>query len=207
MSFDEIAKLLVKDLVKEEITFEKLKIILENTEQGHYFFKKWIGDRHNFQKLKDNLAFNGHISDSKRGWLDNHSFPVTLEILNKVIAPGGEVSVHSFGGKKRDLLVYYALCPELENFVTLIAWIDTKSSEKAWIAISDLISDKDDKRVLQFSNKCGILLPNRIHPSHDQNSTLVTKEFYESLYDWRFAHYLFDDAKTILFVRHKKDFC
>ena len=199
MSFDEIAKLLVKDFVKEEISFEKLQSLLENVDQGHYFFKKWMGDRKNFQKLKNNSAFNGHISDSVgRKWLENHCFPVTLEILNKVIAPGGEVSVHSFGGKKRDLLVYYALCPELENFVTLICWIDTKSSEKAWVAISDLISNKDDKRVLQFSNKCGILLPNRIHPSHDKNPTLVTKEFYESLYDWRFAHYLFDDSKTIV---------
>ena len=26
----------------------------------------------------------------------------------------------------------------------------------------------------------------------------MSKEYYESLYDWRFAHYLFDDAKTIV---------
>jgi len=108
MNFDEIAKLLVKDFVKEEISFEKLQSLLENVDQGHYFFKKWMGDRKNFQKLKNNSAFNGHISDSVgRKWLENHCFPVTLEILNKVIAPGGEVSVHSFGGKKRDLLVYF----------------------------------------------------------------------------------------------------
>ena len=116
----------------------------------------------------------------------------------KVLIPGGEVSIHSFGGKKRDLLVYYALCPELENFVSLIAWIDTKSSENAWVAICNLISEKNNQKVLQFSNKCGILLPNTIHPNHDQHSTLVTKELYESLYDWRFAHYLFDDGKTIV---------
>jgi len=198
MSFDEIAKLLVKDLTKEEISFEKLDKILEKTEQGHSFFKHWIRDRRNFQKLKVNPVFHGHIVDSKRGWMESHDFPITLEILNKVLTPGGEVAIHAFGGEKRDLLVYYALCPELENFVTLIVWVDTKSSMNAWKHIADLVTEKDNQKVLQFSKKCGILLPNRIHPSHDQDSTLVTKEFYESLYDWRFAHYLFDDGKTIL---------
>ncbi len=198
MSFDEIAKLLVKDLVKKEISFEKLEKILENTEQGHSFFKHWIKDRKNFQKLKTNPVFHGHITDSKWGWFEFHDFPLTLEILNKVLTPGGEVAIRGFGGEKKDLLVYYALCPELENFVSLIVWIDTKSSMNAWIKISDLVTKKDDQRVLQFSNKCGILLPNRIHPSHDQEATLVSKEFYQSLYDWRFAHYLFDDGKTIV---------
>lgn len=198
MSFDEIAKSLVKDLAKEEISFEKLEKILKNTEQGHSFFKHWVKDRMNFQKLKVNPIFHGHIFDSKRGWLESHDFPITLEILNKVLTPGGEVVIHGFGGEKRDLLVYYALCPELENFVSLIVWIDTNSSMNAWKNIADLVTKKEDQRVLQFSNKCGILLPNKIHPSHDQEATLVTKEFYESLYDWRFAHYLFDDGKTII---------
>lgn len=198
MSFDEIAKLLVKDLTKKEITFEKLDKILENTEQGHSFFKHWIKDRRNFQNLKTNPVFHGHVIDSKSGRLEFHDFNITLEILNKVLTPGGEVAIHSLGGKKRDLLVYYALCPELENFVTLIVWVDTKSSMNAWKQIADLVTEKDNQKVLQFSNKCGILLPNRINPSHDQDATLVTKEFFESLYDWRFAHYLFDDGKTIL---------
>jgi len=198
MSFDEIADLLVKDLVKKEISFEELDKILEKTEQGHSFFKHWIKDRRNFQELKSNPVFHGHITDSKWGWLESHNFNITLEILNKVLTPGGEVAIQAFGGKKKDLLVYYALCPELENFVSLIVWIDTKSSMNAWKKIADLVTEKDNQKVLQFSNKCGILLPNRIHPSHDQDATLVTKEFYESLYDWRFAHYLFDDGKTII---------
>ena len=198
MSFDEIAELLIKDLVKKEITFEELDKILEKTEQGHSFFKHWIKDRRNFQKLKTNPVFHGRITDSKWGWLESHNFNITLEILNKVLTPGGEVAIPAVGGEKKDLLVYYALCPELENFVSLIVWIDTKSSMNAWKKIADLVTEKDNQKVLQFSNKCGILLPNKIHPSHDQDATLVTKEFYESLYDWRFAHYLFDDGKTII---------
>lgn len=198
MSFNEIANLLVKDLVKEEISFEKLEKILEDIDQGHSFFKHWIKDRQNFQKLKANSDFHGHITDSNWGWLENHTFPITLEILNKVLTPGGEVAIRSFGGEKRDLLVYHAICPELENFISLIVWVDTKSSMNAWMQISDLVAKKDDQRVLQFSHKYGILLPNRIHPSHDQESTLVSKDFYKSLYDWRFTPYLFDDAKTIV---------
>lgn len=198
MSFDEIANLLVKDLTKDEISFEKLEKILKTTDQGHLFFKIWLKDRQIFQNLKMNPVFHGHISDSKKGWFDDHDFPITLEILNRVLTPGGEVIIHSFGGEKRDLLVYHALCPELENFVTLIVWIDTQSSMNAWKQISELVSEKDNQKVLQFSNKCGILLPNRIHPSHDQESSLVTKEFYEALYDWRIAHYLFDDGKSII---------
>lgn len=198
MSFDEIAKLLVKDLVKEKISFEKLEGILENMEQGHSFFKHWIGDRRNFQKLKSNPVFHGHITDSNWGWFESHDFPITLEILNKVLTPGGEVSIHAAGGEKKDLLVYYALCPELENFVSLIVWIDSKSSMNVWEKISNLVIEKDNQKVLQFSKKCGILLPNKIHPSHDQDASLVTKEFFESLYDWRFAHYIFDDGVSII---------
>lgn len=198
MSFDEIANKLIKDFGKEEISIQKLDELLKNSEHGHQFLKSLILDRAKFQKLKEIPTFHGHISDSKRGWWESHDFPITLEILNKVLTPGGEVAIRSFGGKKKDLLVYYALCPELENFTSLIIWIDTKSSMNVWKNISDLVTQKDNQSVLQFSQKCGILLPNRIHPSHDQTSTLVTKELYESLYDWRFAHYLFDDGRTII---------
>ena len=198
MNFDETARLLVKDLTKEDVSFEKLEKILEKIEQGHMFFKYWVKDRRDFQKLKANPIFHGHIHDNSKGWMSSHNFPVTLEILNKVLVPGGKVTVPGFWNEKRVLLMYYALCPELENFVSLIVWIDTNSSKNAWVKIAELVEKKEDQRVLKFSEKCGIFLPNRIHPSYDKDAALVTNKLYKSLYEWQFAYYLFDDGKTII---------
>lgn len=191
-------KSLVKDFDKKEFSLEQLNKILDKLEEGHSFIKQWRRDKKNFLFLKTNPVFHGCINEDKRGWVTFHNFPITLEILNKEITPGGEVVIHSFGGEKKDLLVYHALCPELENFVSLIVWIDTKSSMQAWKHIVELIGLEDEKKTLQFSPKCGIELPNTIHPSNDMDSKLVTKDLYESLYDWKFAHYLYDDGRSIM---------
>lgn len=198
MSLNEIIKKIVKDFDKELPSQEKLERIFESIDQGHLFIQSLIRDRNNFERLKRGQIFDGHIDNDKRGWLSSHIFPITLEILNKEKVPGGAVTIPSMGGEKADLLVYHALCPELENFVSLIVWLNSQSSKNAWNQILELIRTQEDDRVLQFSEKCGIELPNKIHPSSDRDSKLVDKTLYESLYDWRFAYYLFDDGKTIM---------
>jgi hypothetical protein len=198
LNLNEIIKKIVKDFDKIPVSQEELDKILEQTPQGHQFILSLIYDKKNFERLKQGKIFDNHINADKRGWLYSHNFPITLEILNKEKVPGRSVVIPSMGGSKADLLVYYALCPELENFISLIVWLNSQSSKNAWDQILDLISQKTNSKVLQFSEKCGIELPNMIHPSGDRDSVLVEKTLYESVYDWKFCYYLFDDGKTII---------
>lgn len=198
MSLNDITKKIVKDFDKVPPTEKQLEKIFESLDSGHFFIRSIFRDKNNFKRLQYGTIFGGEIDNDKRGWLSNHNFPITLEIMNREKVPGGAVNIQNMGGKEADLLVYHALCPELENFVSLIVWLNSKSSKNAWNQILELISSQKNEKVLQFSEKCGIVLPNTIHPSNDRDSKLVDKTLYESLYDWRFAHYLFDDGKTIM---------
>ncbi len=197
MSFNEILKKLDKEFDEELFSNANLTKILDQINEGHMYIIRLFKDKNNYERLKHGRIFDGHIINDKRGWLSAHSFPITLEILNKERIPGHAVHIPSMGGSKSDLLVYHAISPELENFVSLVVWLNSKSSKNAWNKILELIEKQDNSKVLQFSEKCGIELPNTIHPGHDQNSKLVEKANYDSLYDWRFSYYLFDDGFTI----------
>ena len=196
MSLNETMKKLVKDFDKESISDEKIKKILDSLDEGHKFIIKLIQDKKNFETLRTGKIFDRNIDNNKKGYLSSHNFPITLEILNRELLPGGKVHVPVMGSEA-PRLVYHAVCPELENFTSLIIWLYSKSSKIAWNHIADLV-EEDETKVLQFSEKCGIELPNIIHPNSDRDSKLVHKTLYESLYNWRYAYYLFDDGYTIM---------
>lgn len=197
MSLNEIFKKIVKDFDNESVSKEKIDKILDSMDEGHKFILDLIRDKKNFERLKSGRIFDGNIDDNKRGWLMTHNFPITLEILNRELLPGRKVHIPNMG-TQAPLLVYHAICPELENFVSLIVWLNSESSKNAWNHIADLVEQEDETRVLQFSEKCGIQLPNKIHPSFDRDSKLVERTMYESLYNWKYAYYLFDDGYTIM---------
>lgn len=192
-------KKIVKDFESDSLSKEKTEKILNELEEDQHLIRTLTRDLNNFERLKLGRIFNGEIDNSKRKWLANHKFPITLEILNKEKVPGGKVTIPNWSGEQVNLLVYHAVCPELENFVSLKTWLNSQSSKNVWTQILELINTADESKVLQFSSKCGIKLPNTIHPSHDHDSKLVEKvSLYQSLYDWKFAYYLFDDGKTIM---------
>lgn len=191
-----------ESLVKFTIDFEKsnydvscLQKILESLDQGHRFVKDYVTDIVLLEKIKKNPIFNSYLKENKRGWLVSHNFPITFEILNKQAVPGKLVSVKSMKGQSRTLVIYYAICPELENFVNIVNWVDSQSSKNSWIQIRNLIKEESDQ-VLEFSKACGIRLPNKIHPGFNKNPKLVKKEILRSLYDWRKSFFLFDDGFT-----------
>ena len=199
MNLKEAFKKVTKEFESKTLSKEKMDKILEEIDEEHQLIRTIPKDLNNFERLKISKLFNGDIDNNKWGWIGSHKFPITLEILNKEKVPGGKVTIPSWGGEQANLLVYHAICPELENFVSLIVWLNSKSSKNAWEQILELINTADESKILQFSEKCGINLPNEIHPSHDRDSKLVEKvALYESLYDWRYAYYLFDDGKTIM---------
>jgi len=182
----------------EEIgyNFSKFKETIGEIDTAHGFIKNLFADLQRYENLKNDIRFDSSILEDKRGWLINHTFSITLEILNREKVPGKDVYVPATGEKK-SLLIYYGLCPELENFMTLIVWTNTKSSMNVWKQILSLLEEKDEKKVLSFSPKCGIRLPNEIHPSRDFDAKLVSKEYFESLYDWKYNPFLFDDGITV----------
>lgn len=194
----------------EEVGYDwqKLEKVMNEIQEGHTFIKSLYKDLNFLNYLKKDKKFNSYITEDKRGWLTSHHFPITLEILNREKVPGEEVAIKQMGGQKSPVVVYYALCPELENFVSLINWINSKSSLNAYKQILELIKSDQTDKVLQFSDRCGIRLPNEIHPGHDQDAKMITKETFESLYDWKYAHYLFDDGMAILShnspINHRK---
>ena len=175
----------------------KLDEIMNKIDYGHVFIKTLFSDLNQYDGLKKDPKFLNNISEDGRGWLARHSFPITLEIMNKERLPGKDVYISALG-EERPLLIYYGLCPELENFMTLIVWTSSKSSMNVWNKILDLLEKKEENKVLLFSPKCGIHLPNEIHPARDFDAKLVSNEYFESLYDWKYNPFLFDDGLSIL---------
>lgn len=198
MNLDDAIDTIYTNFEEVGYDWQKLEQVMKEIQEGHAFIKSLYKDLNFLNYLKKDKKFNAYITEDRRGWLTNHHFPITLDILNREKVPGEEVAIKQMGGQKSPVVVYYALCPELENFVSLINWINSKSSLNAYKQILELIKSDQTEKVLQFSDKCGIRLPNEIHPGYDRDAKLITKETFESLYDWKFAHYLFDDGMAIL---------
>lgn len=198
MNLDDAIDTIYADFEEVGYDRQKLENVMKEIHEGHAFIKSLYRDLNFLDSMKKDKKFNDYITEDGRGWLTSHRFPITLEILNREKVPGEEVAIKQMGGKKSPVVVYYALCPELENFVSLINWINSKSSLNSYKQILELIKSNQTDKVLQFSDKCGIRLPNEIHPGHDRDAKMITKETFESLYDWKFAHYLFDDGMAAL---------
>lgn len=175
---------------------QKLKSLISGMDEGFSFPISLHRDLKYLDVLKKDPRFNGCVKDDKKGWLDSHDFTITLDILNRDMVPGKKVFVQP-GMEKLPVVTYYALCPELENFVALINWTSSESSRNAYKQILTWIKEESNK-VLQFSNTCGIRLPNEIHPGRDREAKMEDKKHYESIYNWKYAYYLTDDGDTIL---------
>jgi hypothetical protein len=182
----------------EESNFDllKLKDIMDKMEEGYSFVKSLYHDIVALDHLTQDAIFNGFIKTDKRGWLSSHNFSISLEILNRDKVPGKSVFIQA-GIQKLPIVTYYALCPELENFVSLVNWTSSESSLNAYQQILKWRREQNDK-VLCFSESCGIRLPNEIHPGRDKSAQMLEKKHFESLYNWRLAYYLLDDGDTIL---------
>lgn len=159
--------------------------------EGKFFVRKLLNDFRSFKDMIDTceLSFDG------RGWLQNNPLPVTVEIVNRQETPGEEVHIRS--GFRNTIVIYYGICPELENFVNIILWPLSKTSNKAYRHIYDLVTtDAERKRVIRFSKKYGLQLPNTIHPGNDNEIDTIEKPHH--VYDWEFVPYLKETGDTIL---------
>lgn len=161
-------------------------------EKGRFFIRKLRDDIINLKKIIDKyripLTTEGRISGES-------FFPLTIEVLNREEAPGrDDIYV---GGMLTVEVIYYGICPELENFVSIRLWPKySKSSQKAYKLIYDLIkNDIHREKVLSFKEKYQLRLPNEIHPFWDREINSIPKSKYA--YDWRFVPYLKEIGDTI----------
>lgn len=172
--------------------YEGTWIDFNELERGRIFIKKLRSDIEDF----DNIIKKYNFNLDANGKLSGHSlFPITIEVLNREEAPGRD-DVYA-GGDYKILVVYYGICPELENFVSIILWPEqSRSSKEAYRLIYDLIKT-DDKRekVFEFKNKYQIKLPNKIHPFWDREMGSINK--HKFVYDWRYAPYIKEIGDSI----------
>lgn len=173
-----------------------------DTRSGTVFIRTLYKHLCFLQDFKNKDSFVFVTQQDKRGWLINIPTSLTLSIINKEMAPGNEFYVRS-GVSNRGLVVYYGLCPELENFVSLVLWIDTKSSRDTWKAIRELIVDEKTEKnnnrfgLLHLSDNIGLKLPNEIHPFKSEIPQVTMEDTQSKKFDWKYAHYLYDDGSTV----------
>lgn len=192
MSFIEILKKITNDFGNIPPK-NALENIINELDEGHTYIRRLYYDKDNFDKLLKFKFFKNNIDVDKNNRIINKPFSISLNILNKEKTPGKKVAIPHSGHQAR-LIIYHALCPELENFVLLTIWPDSKSSTDIWNLILKTINDDV---VLQLSEKCGLALPNIINPGNDRNAC-VYKNVNNFIYDWRYAYYILDDGLTIM---------
>jgi hypothetical protein len=130
--------------------------------EGRAFIGKLI---HDFS-TQNQLLTKHSLEQDKRGWLKNTPFPITIEILNRHETPGEEVHIRK--GYTGFIVVYYGLCPELENFVSITLWPQSNTSRIAYKKIYTMVkNDIENKDVLKFNQNYGLQLPNSVRPYND----------------------------------------
>lgn len=101
-------------------------------------------------------------------------------------------------GHENLVVVYYGVCLELENFITIVLWPKvSKTSNQAFNRIYDLITeDKRRDNVLKFGKGFDLELSNSIHPSRSVEISNIQKPRY--IYDWEHVPFLKETGDTIL---------
>jgi len=158
---------------------------------GRLFITRLQKDLILMRKLLD----DHDLEIDKRGWLVDEIFPITVDIINREKAPGNRVYVGH--GHIQICVVYYGICPELSNFVTIVLWPkESDSSRRTYKKIYDLIEqDKDRRKVILFRKKYGLFPPNELHPFWDKEIDSIDKP--KAVYEWKYCPYLKEVGDTI----------
>jgi hypothetical protein len=159
-------------------------------DEGKAFIGKLIFDFSN----QNRLLMKHSLEQDRRGWLKNTPFPITVEILNRHETPGEEVHIRK--GHMGFIVVYYGLCPELENFVSITLWPQSNTSKIAYKKIYTMVkNDTENKDVLKFNQNYGLQLPNSVRPYNDLELDTIPKPSHA--YDWKLVPYIKDGGDSI----------
>jgi len=158
--------------------------------EGRAFIGKLISDF----SIQNSLLIKYNLEQDKRGWLKNTPFPITIEILNRHETPGEEVHIRK--GYMGFIVVYYGICPELENFVSITLWPQSNTSKIAYKKIYTMVkNDIENKDVMKFNQNYGLQLPNSVRPYNDLKLDTVPKPSHA--YDWKLVPYLKEGGDSI----------
>src|SRR5918996_2237135 len=105
------------------------KFVIPHLEEGSGFVRRLAEDI----KKCDNIVRSNFLDRNKIGWITNVPFPITVEVINRnpQILPGQHV--HVMMGHESFVIVYYGVCLELENFITVVLWPKvSKTSNQAF---------------------------------------------------------------------------
>lgn len=155
------------------------------------------------EKLNKIINETGFIYPDSFGISGDNLFPITIDIINRERMPGDWKWV---GHGKAICVVYYGICPELENFVSIILWSHESSrpeymstAKKAYRNIEMLIkNDPYHQKVLSFSGNYRLNLPNEIRPFRSKINSIPKPK---AVYDWLYVPYLKEVGET--FLSHK----
>jgi len=179
---------------------EKIRKNEINVDAGNMkntFIKKLLIHKEKLNKIINEIGF---IYPDSFGISGDNLFPITVDIVNRERMPGDWKWT---GHGKAICVVYYGICPELENFVSLILWSHESSrpeyistAKEAYRNIEMLIKDDPHhQKVLSFSGNYRLNLPNEIRPFRSKINSIPKPK---AIYDWLYVPYLKEVGETFL---------
>jgi len=167
----------------ENVDFSEIK-------EGKNFLRKLIEDKRALSQL---LKEKGILMDEK-GIKGEKLFPLTVDIINREEIPGEDR--YTIGGM-RLCVVYYGICPELENFVTIVLWPEESlHSRETFEKIREIVTkDKNTECIIKFLGNYRLTPPNEVHPFWTQDIVVLRKPKW--MYEWQHVPYLKEIGDSI----------
>jgi len=165
------------------------------------FLMELVNDLKRIQQITKKYGYDIDKNNLVSG---DELFAVTINLWNYEEVPGEKV----FVGKDSNLRFhYFGLCPELENFVSLILWPETsKHSEKTLEEIWDIIKNKKQKKktkMLQLKGNYRIRFPNELHPFRAHE---IKSSENEKIFNWIYVPWLKETGDTIFLHKSPTNF-
>jgi len=144
--------------------------------------------------LKDRkkiLEIFGQNMLGKKGGISGKGLPITIKILNRDENPALRKYV---GCDNRWIVVYFGVCPELENFISVVLWPDeSDTSQKCYQTIYEILHE--ERKALKFEGAYYLIPPNEIHPQRVEK--LEIKKDDEIFYNWQYFPFIKDVGETL----------
>jgi len=148
--------------------------------------KDQVGLQELKQRFRDRLQFT-----PKRDFLVGEGLPLSILILNK---HDESPAVERWVGEATWLVIYFGICPELENSVSIVMWpTSSQASQETYRNIVELIDA--DYTWLRLEGKYHLELPNQIHPAWVSKIAISPKE--RKFFSWTLFPFLKEVRDTM----------
>jgi len=150
---------------------------LSHLTQGVAFLRQLAQDQVELQALKERFK-KGLQFTPKREHLVGEGLPLSVVILNR---HDDAPAIKTWVGEATWLVIYFGICPELENSVSIVMWPSrSHTSQDTYRRIVELV--EADYTWLRLEGKYQLELPNQIHPAWISKVHIAPDE--ERFYGW-----------------------